>query len=101
MLRRVRKTKIERGEIIADAIFLLVAFFLSIIALFIFDIHWNFYQGGQLFPPAKFIFADRSIYLWGGLIGAIAGFFLIKLFLLGVKEEENVWKENKRKGKAT
>ncbi|MBR9680021.1 MAG: hypothetical protein GOU99_03160 [Candidatus Altiarchaeota archaeon] len=88
MLRKVRKTRINKDEIIADLAFLLIGFILTELFLFIFDIHWNFYPGGQLFPPAEFVFIDRSIYLWGGLIGAIIGFFVIKLFLFGLKEEE-------------
>jgi len=91
------KRKIHREEIIADLVFLLVCYFITALALFIFDIHWNFYPDGQLFPPEKFIFQDKSIYLWGGLLGAILGFFIIKLFLFGLKEEEIVWKENKKK----
>ena len=88
MLRKVRKTKINKDEIIADLVFLLTGFVLTELFLFIFDIHWNFYPGGQLFPPAEFIFIDKSIYLWGGLLGAIIGFFVIKLFLFGLREEE-------------
>jgi hypothetical protein len=92
MLRRLRKTRIEKEEIIADFIFLLVSFIVALLALYVFDIHWNFYPDGQLFPPEKYIFTDRSIYLWGGLLGAVAGFFIIKLFLFGIKEEESAWK---------
>ncbi|MFH0714339.1 MAG: hypothetical protein V1847_01215 [Candidatus Diapherotrites archaeon] len=94
-LKRIRKSKILKEEIIADFIFLAVPFIITVAALFVFDIHWNFYPGGQLFPPAKFVFADPGIYVWGGLLGAIAGFFLIKLFLMGVQEEERVWGRNK------
>ncbi|KKQ17615.1 MAG: hypothetical protein US31_C0017G0009 [Berkelbacteria bacterium GW2011_GWA1_36_9] len=87
MIHRIRKNKITKDEIVADFIFLAVAFIVSIAALFIFDIHWNFYPDGRLFPPEKFIFEDRSIYLWGGLLGSIIGFFIIKLFLFGLKED--------------
>jgi len=34
--------------------------------------------------------------LWGGLLGGIIGLLLIKLFLLGVREEELIWKKRKR-----
>jgi len=93
MFRKLRKTKIEKEEIIADFIFLLTSFIITILALYIFDIHWNFYPDGQLFPPQKHVFTDKSIYLWGGLMGAIVGFFIIKLFLFGLREEENIWKK--------
>jgi len=98
MFRKLRKTKIEKEEIIADFVFLLISFIITIIALYVFDIHWNFYPDGQLFPPEKYVFTDKSIYLWGGLIGAIVGFFVIKLFLFGLREEENIWeKESSRR----
>ncbi len=74
--------------------FVLVSFLVAELALYIFDIHWNFYPGGQLFPPANHIFSDSVIYVWGGLAGAIVGLFLIKLFLFGLREEEVVWKRN-------
>ena len=91
------KRKVRKEEIIADLVFLLVCFVITILALFIFDIHWNFYPNGKLFPPEKFIFQDKSIYLWGGLLGAILGFFIIKIFLFGLKEEEMVWQNSKKK----
>jgi len=59
----------------------------SIILLYFFDIHWSFYPGESIFPPSKQVGLSWQIYLVGGLIGAIVGFFIIKLFLLGVKEE--------------
>jgi len=86
------KHSVQKDRVIADFVFLLVSFIVTEIALFIFDVHWNFYPGGQLFPPAKHIFIDSAIYVWGGLLGTIVGFFLIKLFLFGLKEEEIVWK---------
>lgn len=88
MLHRVRKTRVTRNEIIADIIFFAVPAVIALIALYIFDIHWNFYPGGSLFPPAKYIFADGWIYVSGTLIGGIIGFFLIKLIVLGIHEEE-------------
>nr|MBI4156754.1 hypothetical protein [Candidatus Woesearchaeota archaeon] len=91
MLYKLRKTAIiTKEEIIADIIFLIVSFIIAVIALYIFDIHWNFYEGGHLFPPEKHVFTDRTIYLWGGLIGSIIGFFVIKLFLFGLYEEDKV-----------
>ena len=95
MFGKIRKTKVRKEEIIADFVFFLISFFISLIVLYIFDIHWNFYPGGQLFPPARHVFEDMSIYIWGSLIGAVAGFFLIKIFLFGVKEEEKCWKKKR------
>lgn len=92
MLHKIRKTKVGKQEILADIIFLLLCFSVSVIFLYLFDIHWNFYPGGQLFPPTKHVFTDTSIYLWGSLLGSISGLLLIKLFLFGLKEEEAGWK---------
>ena len=97
MITKLRKTKIEKEEIIADFVFLTVSFLVAVMALYVFDIHWNFYPGGELFPPEKHVFTDSSIYLWGGLTGAIVGFFVIKLFLFGLKEEEYLWKKESSK----
>ena len=94
MFRKIRKSKVQKEELIADVVFLLVGFLITELALFIFDFHWNFYQSGSLFE--KQIFQDKSVYLWGGLLGGIIGLLLIKLFLLGVREEELIWKKRKR-----
>ncbi len=75
MLHKLRKKSvITKEEIIADLIFFFVAFLVSVMALYIFDIHWNFYPDGQLFPPEEYVFNDKSVYIYGGLIGAIVGF---------------------------
>ncbi|MBI5046754.1 hypothetical protein HZC07_03410 [Candidatus Micrarchaeota archaeon] len=90
MLSHVKKLRIGKNEIIADAIFLIVAMLLSFIALFIFDIHWSFYPGNTIFPPNKYIFTDNNIFYYGTLAGGIVGFFILKLLAYGlVKEEEN------------
>jgi hypothetical protein len=65
MFRKIRKTRVEKEEIIADFIFLAVSFIITVIALFVFDIHWNFYPGGQIFPPARNVFTDKTIYIGG------------------------------------
>lgn len=65
MFRRLRKTRIEKEEIIADFIFLFISFIITILVLYIFDVHWNFYSRGQIFPPAKHVFTDKTVYLWG------------------------------------
>ena len=93
MFRKLRKRGVQKEEIIADIIFILVSFLIVDGAILIFDLHWNFYQSGSLFE--KQIFQDKSVYLWGGLLGGIIGLFLIKLFLLGVREEEIVWSRAK------
>lgn len=84
---KYRKTKVTHRELIVDLIFIAVAFFISLFALFIFDIHWSMYPGQTLFPPSKFVGISKSTYIIGSLIGTVIGFFILKLFLLGVKEE--------------
>lgn len=87
------KRKIPKEEIIADSVFFAVAATVSLAAIFIFDIHWSLYPGSQIF--SKFVFADKSIYFYGGLIGGVAGFFIIKLLMFGIIEEEKaIRKEN-------
>jgi len=92
---KIRKSRIQKDELFADFMFLLIGYIISVIMLFIFDIHWNFYPGGVLFPPEKFIFEDKSIYLWGAAIGSFVGLFVIKFFLLALRSEEYVWKEER------
>ena len=86
MLRRVRKSGVSREEVTADAVFFFIPAFLSFLAIFFFDIHQSFYQVPYF--PFTFLLNDVWIYVGGVLLGGIIGFFLIKLFLFGIKEEE-------------
>jgi len=79
------KRKISKEEIIADLVFFAVAVSISLAAIFVFDIHWSLYPGSQIF--SKFIFEDKGIYIYGSLIGGIAGFFVIKFLMFGFIEE--------------
>ncbi len=84
-LRKVRKSKIMKEELIADAIFLFIPAMLSFLFVFFFDIHHSFYE----WPfTLKFIFDTTFPYIIFTFAGAIIGFFMIKLFLYGLKEEE-------------
>ncbi len=84
-LKKVRKSIITKEELIADAIFLLVPAFLSFFIILMFDIHHSFYEWPM---QLKFIFTTPFPYLLFVPIGAIMGFFVIKLILFGFKEEE-------------
>ncbi len=84
---KFRGFEVTKRELFADLIFLAVAFLVSFLLLYFFDIHWSFYPGESIFPPSKYVGLSKEIYLIGSLIGAVVGFFIIKLFLLGVKEE--------------
>lgn len=78
---------VTHHEIFADAIFFVAGAFVATLAVFIFDIHWNLYPGGQLLPPARHIFSSPEPYYFGVLVGGLLGIFLTKLLLLGLKEE--------------
>ena len=94
------RIQIEKEDIIADFIFFAISFLVTLLALYLFDIHQNFYSGETLFPPQKHVFASKRMYLFGGLAGSILGFFVIKLFLLGLKNKEDAWKnKSSRLGK--
>jgi len=82
-MRRIRKSKVTKEEIISDFIFLLASAIISAIAVFLFDIHHSFYSW-----PIKidFIFGNAYPYLIFIPIGAIIGLLIIKLILLGIKE---------------
>ena len=86
MIKRVRKSRVSREEIIADVIFFLIPAILSFLAIFLFDIHQSFYQ--PPYYPFTFLLNDYWVYLGGTLLGGMVGFFLIKLLVFGVKEEE-------------
>lgn len=88
MIKKVRKSRVSREEIIADLIFFFVPALIVLILIFLFDIHQSFYN--LPYYPFKFLLNDPWIYIGGTLLGGLVGFFLIKLFLFGVKEEETV-----------
>lgn len=87
MIKKVRKSRVSREEIIADLIFFFVPAIIILILIFFFDIHQSFYN--LPYYPLKFLLNDPWIYMGGALLGGLIGFFLIKLFLFGVKEEES------------
>jgi hypothetical protein len=84
---KFRGFRVTKRELIADLIFLIVSFLVSLGLLFIFDMHWSLYPGQTIFPPSKYVGLSGQAYLTGSLIGAIFGFFAIKILLLGIKEE--------------
>jgi len=87
-LKKLRKeTIITKEEIIADVIFLSVSAFVSFLIVFLFDIHRTFYEWPM---TLKFIFKTPHPYFLFVPIGTIIGFFIIKLILLGFKEEEKI-----------
>lgn len=79
-----RKSVITREELSADAIFLFISGFISAVMVFLFDIHQSFYN----WPiTLKFLFGTPYPYFIFISIGTFVGFFVIKLLLLGFKEE--------------
>lgn len=83
-IKKIRKKKISKGEIIADLIFLAIPAIITAIVVFLFDIHHSFYNWPM---ELKFIFKTAYPYLIFIPIGAIVGFFLLKLIAFGFKEE--------------
>jgi hypothetical protein len=79
-----RKTKITFEEIVDDIIYFSLSAFIAIIATFIFDIHWSFYQE-SLFP-LKFIFKSKLAYLITALAGGVLGLVWIKVFLFATEK---------------
>ena len=90
----MRRSRITREELIADAIFILIPAILTLIGLFLFDVHRSFYPGHE--PFKEFIFQSWEPYLLGGLLGGILGFWLIKLFLFALHKEEEAEKRFRR-----
>lgn len=88
---------VTHHEIIADAVFFIIGAFLATLAVFIFDIHWSFYPGNTIFPPNKHIFTSPEPYYLGALAGGVLGIFIIKLLLLGIREEDEEILSRKKK----
>ena len=93
--------KVSKHELVGDVIILLVAIIISTVMVIIFDIHWSFYPGEEVFPPSKKVFTTWDPYIVGILVGGIIGFFIIKLLFYAFMEEELAVKERivKRKPK--
>ncbi len=91
---------ITHNEVFADGMFFLAGAVLATLAAFIFDIHWSFYPGNTIFPPNKHIFTSMEPYYFAVLVGGLLGIFVIKLVLLGMREDNEEVLElpaNKRK----
>ena len=84
-MKKIRRTSITKEELKADAIFLFISAFVSFIIVFLFDIHRSFYEWPM---TLKFIFKTVYPYFVFIPIGAIIGFLIIKLILIGFEEEQ-------------
>ncbi|VVC03796.1 Uncharacterised protein [Candidatus Bilamarchaeum dharawalense] len=84
----IKRPKISKEEIIADGIYLFVGALAAFIAIFIFDIHWSFYPGETILPPSRHIFQTLDPYYFGIPLGAIIGFFVLKLVYFAFVEDE-------------
>lgn len=92
----IKRPKISKHEIIADAVFIAVGIIAALIAVFIFDIHWSFYPGNTIFPPNKYIFTDKMPYVLGALVGGLLGPIIIKLLFFAFMQEEEAIREGRR-----
>lgn len=59
----------------------------SEVFLFFFDIHRSFYAGKRLFPPEDHVFANKMVYVTGGLVGMLIIYCFISLIMYGLKLE--------------
>jgi len=82
----IRKSTSTMKELIADGIFPFIPAFISLTIVFLFDFHRSFYDWP--ISPLKFIFKTYYPYVLFTFIGTILGFFMIKLLIFGVREEE-------------
>lgn len=86
-LKKIRKSIVTKEEIIADAVFLFIPALVSFLIVFLFDVHHSFYEWPM---TLKFIFNSPYPYVLFVTIGTILGFFMIKLLLFGIREEEKI-----------
>ena len=84
-------TRKQKSEIIADIIFFIIPVIISLIAVFVFDIHWSFYE--KPYYPFQYVFKTIEPYVYGPLLGGIIGFLLLKLASIGFIEEGKVLKK--------
>ncbi|MFH1784985.1 MAG: hypothetical protein ABH842_01020 [Candidatus Micrarchaeota archaeon] len=84
----MKRQKISKEEIVADVIYIFISALISFIAILIFDIHWSFYPGETVFPPSRNVFLTPEPYYYGIPIGAIIGFFILKLVSYAFMEDE-------------
>ncbi|NOX71419.1 MAG: hypothetical protein GXO64_01845 [Candidatus Micrarchaeota archaeon] len=93
-IRRIRKSRVKKDEIVADIIFLLISFVASFMVVFLFDVHHSFYEWPIL--PLKYIFKTSEPYFYLVPLGTIVLFILIKLFIYGIQEDEKALEEKYR-----
>jgi len=84
----IKRPRISKDELIADALYLIVSLFVSALALYIFDIHQSFYPGQSVLPPSKYVFTTLTPFLVGVPIGGIIGFFILKIISFAFMEDE-------------
>lgn len=81
----------------ADFLYMAVALLISLLAIFIFDIHWSFYPGETLLPPSRSVFAqDPTPYYIGVPLGGLIGFFLLKAISYAFMEEEEAHQNGRK-----
>jgi hypothetical protein len=83
-LRKLRKTRVTRDELVGDVIFLAISAFVSFLVVLFFDLHHGFYEWPL---EIVFIFDSPMPYLMFVGMGTILGFFILKILVYGLKEE--------------
>ena len=62
----------DKEKIFSDTVFWFAALLISLTIIFLFDLQWNFSS------PEWFVFTNTDLYVIGGFVGSVIGFFLIK-----------------------
>lgn len=65
----------DRDRVFLDTLFWFASLLISITVIFLFDLQWNLSSSGW------FLFTNMNLYVVGGFIGSIVGFFLIKYII--------------------
>jgi len=81
-----KRSRVTHEEIIADLVFVGVSGIISFLITFLFDVHHSFYNW-PIFP-LKYIFQNPLPYVIFTLLGALFGFFIIKVMVFGIHEGE-------------
>ena len=83
---KLRKTKIEKEELIIDSLFLLISAIISTIIIFLIDIHHGLYQ----YPfKLTYIFHDFRTYITFISLSSVTGMILLKTLANTISEKSN------------
>ncbi len=88
--------RMNKHELRADLIFVVISSFLSTLIVFLFDIHQSFFPGASWLPPSKYLFSDPLPYYILVPFGTLLGFFIFKILFFAYIEEEKALGRSKK-----